>query len=216
MVVNLLLGLPDQRPGGLALTGLYFVAAGSGALLAGFVYAIVAVRLRRASLPLQAGSAVLRGVPPLLLVFLVAHTSGLPLAAAGLVAILVYSFAHVSEILRSFLASYPRHLSEQARLMAIRPTRELIQLRIPWTLWRGWDAVATHWVSLLKDTGALVVIGIGELTTVAKALSEGPGSYGRWITVLAVAGVLYLVATLVLIQLLNLAVRRIGPPITET
>jgi ABC-type amino acid transport system permease subunit len=210
MIENLLIGLPGERPGGLVLTVLYAVAAGWGALLLGFAYATIGVILPKASLPLQAASAFLRGVPLLLLMFLLAQTSSLPVGIAGLLAILLYSFAHVSEVLRSFLASYPANLSDQARVMGIGPAREWLRLRIPWTLRHAWGAVGTHWVSLLKDTGALVVLGIGELTTVAKALGETPAAANQWVTVLVSAAALYLAATFVLIWLLQSVERRMA------
>lgn len=87
--------------------------------------------------------------------------------------------------------------------MGMGPVREWVRLRIPWTLRHAWGAVGTHWVSLLKDTGALVVLGIGELTTVAKALSETPAGPNQWVTVLVSAAGLYLAATLVLIWFLR-------------
>jgi polar amino acid transport system permease protein len=210
MIENLLLGLPGERPGGLVLTILYAVAAGWGALVLGLVYATIGVMMPRASLPLQAASAFLRGIPLLLLIFLLAQLSSLTVGVAGLVALLIYSFAHVGEVLRSFLASYPVNLSDQARVMGINPVREWLGLRIPWTLRHAWGAVGTHWVSLLKDTGAVVVLGIGELTTVAKALSETPASANHWVTVLVSAAALYLAATLTLIQLLKSMERRMA------
>jgi len=63
MVINLLIGFPGDRPGGLVLTIIYFVASGLAAIIAGFAYAAAGVALARASLPLQAASAVLRGIP---------------------------------------------------------------------------------------------------------------------------------------------------------
>ncbi len=210
MVLNLLFGLPGERPGGLVLTVLYFVASGLGALMLGFAYAAVGVMLPWGSLPLQAASALLRGIPLLLLVFLLAHVPWLTTGGAGLAALLIYSFSHVGESLRSFLASYPRYLSEQARLMGIGPAREFLRLRMPWTLWRAWGALLTHWVSLLKDTGALVVLGIGELTTSAKVLSETTASYEHWLTVLVLAAALYLGTTLALIYGLKFAMGKAG------
>jgi len=200
MVLNLLIGLPGDRPGGLLLSLLYFVASAAAALAAGFAYAAICVRLPRASLLLQGASAVLRGIPLILLVFLFAHVSAFTAGMAGLVALTLYSSGHVGEVLRSFLSAYPKAAAEQAQLMAIGSGREWLQLRMPWTLWRSWTALVTHWVSLLKDTGALVVLGIGELTTSAKVLSEVSPSFDQWATVLVVAAGLYLAATLALIQ----------------
>lgn len=210
MIVNLLIGLPGDRPGGLLLTVLIFSSSGLAALGAGFLYATLAVANPRASLPLQAGSAALRGIPLLLLIFMLAHVPGLSMHAAGFSALVAYSFSHVGEVIRSFIAAYPRSQREQARLMGMRAVAEWFQLRAPWTLWRSWNALFTHWVSLLKDTGALVLLGIGELTTVAKILSEQQASFERWIAVLLLAAALYLGATMVLIRVLQRVPGRLG------
>jgi ABC-type arginine transport system permease subunit len=91
-------------------------------------------------------------------------------------------------------------LADQARIMGLGPVSEWLQLRVPWTIGSALDALGTHWISLLKDTGALVVLGIGELTSVAKVLSETTASYDRWILVLVTAAGVYLSVTLLLIQ----------------
>ena len=199
MVLNLLIGLPGDRPGGLVLTLLYFFSSAAAALALGFVYGLLCVACPRASLLLQGLSAVLRGIPLILLVFLFAHVSLFAVGVAGLVALMVYSFGHVGEVLRSFLTAYPTVAAEQARLMGMSAMRAWFQLRMPWTMWRAWTSLVTHWVSLLKDTGALVVLGIGELTTTAKVLSEVSPTFAQWATVLLVAAGLYLAATLALI-----------------
>ena len=200
MVVNLLIGLPGDRPGGLFLSILYFVAAGGAALLAGYVYGALAVALPRVSLLLQGTTAVLRGIPLLLLVFLFAHVPGFSLATAGFLALLVYSFAYVGEVLRSFVLAYPASAAEQGRLMGLTLFQDWMRLRVPWTLWRAFPSLLTHWVSLLKDTGALVVLGIGELTTVAKILGEVATTLEDWAFVLVSASALYLAATMALIK----------------
>jgi ABC-type amino acid transport system permease subunit len=189
----------------LLLTLILFFASGAAALIAGFAYAATCVALPRGSLLFQGVSAVLRGIPPILLVFLLAHVPLLSVGAAGVVALTLYSFSHVGEVLRSFLTAYPRAAADQAKLMGIGSVRESLYLRAPWTLWRSWSALITHWISLLKDTGALVVLGIGELTTTTKVLSEASPSFQQWATVLIVAAALYLGATLALIQFMPVA-----------
>ncbi len=202
MIEQLLFGLPGERPGGLALTIMYALAAGLGALVSGFLYAGVCVRFPRASIPMQGSTAFIRGVPLLLLVFFAAESAALTLSLAGLIALLVYSFVYVGEILRSFLAAYPTPLAEQARVLGVHPAREWLVLRLPWTFTKSLGALITHWVSLLKDTGALVVLSIGELTTVAKMLSESSSRPNAWIPIIGTAGVLYLGTTLCLIAVL--------------
>jgi ABC-type amino acid transport system permease subunit len=200
MVVNLLIGIPGDRPGGLVLSIIYFVFAGGAALAVGYLYGAVAVALPRASLILQGITAVLRGIPLLLLAFLLAHVSHMSLGFVGFLALLVYSFAHVGEVLRSFLVAYPASVADQGRLMGLTLIQDWLGLRLPWTFWRAFPALLTHWVSLLKDTGALVILGIGELTTVAKILGEVAPSLEAWATVLVTASALYLAATMALIK----------------
>jgi ABC-type amino acid transport system permease subunit len=208
VVVDLLIGLPNDRPGGLVLSVLIFLISAAGALAVGFLYATVCVALPRASVPLQVGAAALRGVPVLLLIFLAAQLTAFPVVIAGLAALVLYSFSHVGEILRSFLGAYPAQYAEQARVMGVGPVREWLQLRAPRTLGYALGALATHWISLLKDTGALILLGIGELATVAKVQSERDPSFQGWATVLLVAGALYLMTTLSLIRVLHIVRRR--------
>lgn len=207
MLIDLILGLPGQRPGGLFLTVLLTAAAATSGLALGLLYATICVHLPRLSLTLQAALAVLRGVPLLLLVFAVAQLTSLPLAVCGLAALIMYSLCHVGETLRGYLAAYPRPLREQSRVLCLGWVREWAVLRLPWTMRRSLDALATHWIDMLKDTGALTVLSIGELTTVARVLSE-QASISEWRTVLIVSALLYLGTTVILIQLLKLMKRR--------
>ena len=206
----LLIGLPDERPGGLLLSFGYFLTSAGGAVIAGLGYATLAILSRRLSMALQGVTAVLRGIPLLLLVFLLANLPGLTTGEAALLGLLLYSFSHVSEILRGFVTAYPADLQEQARVMGLSYLRELLELRFPWTLWHALPALLTHWISLLKDTGALVVVGIGELTTVAKILGESAADFHVWATVLGSAAGLYLITTLTLIGVVELMTQGIN------
>jgi polar amino acid transport system permease protein len=208
MIISLLIGLPDQRPGGLLLSVLSAVVAGACAVLVGIGYAAVCVGAPRITLALQAALALLRGVPLLLLIFILGQATGLPLAATGFVALGLYSLSHVGETLRSYLATYPRALRDQARVMALSPAREWLTLRIPWTLRHSLDALGTHWISLLKDTGALTVLGIGELTTVARLFSER-ATTTDWTLILLLAAGMYLAAVLTLMRVLTLVRTRL-------
>jgi polar amino acid transport system permease protein len=195
MMLDLLIGLPDQRPGGLLLSVMATIAAGGLALLAGVVYATACVTAPKLTLVVQGGLAVLRGIPLLLLIFALTQMTTLPLVASGFLALFLYSLSHVGEALRSYLAAYPPILREQAVMLGISAIHEWRTLRVPWTVRRSLDALGTHWVSLLKDTGALTVIGIGELTTVARLLSERTNTRG-WLLVLLTAAALYLLVVL--------------------
>jgi ABC-type amino acid transport system permease subunit len=209
MIIDLLIGLPDQRPGGLLLSITSAVAAGTLAVIAGLFYAAACVRAPRLTLVVQASLALLRGIPLLLLIFALAQVTTMPLWMSGLAALFLYSLSHVGEALRSYMNTYPTGLREQARLLGIGGVREWLTLRVPWTLRRSLDALGTHWISLLKDTGALTVLGIGELTTVAKLWSEREGTAG-WLMVLGVADGLYLSTVIVLNGLISASTARLA------
>lgn len=199
MIENLVLGLPGQRPGGLVLTLLFFFGAMVVASVGGLVYAALCVAFPRASLLLQAACAFTRGIPIILLVFLFGQLNAISLSLACLTALSLYSFVHVGEILRGFLGSYPSTACEQARVLGLSLPLDWTRLRLPWTFRHALDVLVTHWISLLKDTGALVVLSVGELTTVAKALSESSVNSAHVATVLLCAAALYLATTLTLV-----------------
>lgn len=203
MMLDLLIGLPGDRPGGLLLSLLLGLGAGGAALVLGFAYGAVCRASRAAGLPLQAAAAVVRGVPLIMLAFAASEITALPLRIAGLLALTVYSLSHTGEIMRSFMASYPREAIAQARVMGISRGREFVSLRVPHVIRAALGALQTHWISLLKDSGALVVIGVGELTTTAKLLADRSASMGHWLTVLSLAAALYLATTLALIAVVH-------------
>jgi ABC-type amino acid transport system permease subunit len=210
MIVDLLIGLPAQRPGGILLTLILTVGSAAGAIGLGVIYAVVCVRFPWPSLGLQAALAVMRGIPLLLVVFALGQLTSLPLVATGYLALLLYSLCHVGETLRGFLTSYPRELCDQSRVLGHGWVRDWLLLRLPWTLSHSMDALATHWISLLKDTGALTVLGIGELTSVATTLSL-TSDISQWELIITEAGLIYLIVTVILIQSLELFQRKLPP-----
>jgi ABC-type amino acid transport system permease subunit len=151
--------------------------------------------------------ALVRGIPLLILVFMAGAGTPLPLVLAGFLALCLYSLCHVGEILRGFLGSYPRLLRDQARLTGLSLPAEWFVLRVPWALRRSLAALGTHWISLYKDTGALTVLAIGELTTIVNLLSQTV-STERWLGILASAAALYLAAALVIAATLRLLMRK--------
>lgn len=195
----LLIGLPGARPGGLLLSVFAFLGAALIGLLLGVAYAASCSISRTAALFLMPLGTLVRGVPPILLVFALAHAPFPSLTFAGVVGLAVYSFSHTGEILRAYVVAYPRSQIEAARVMGLNPLTAWLTLRLPWSLRMSLAPLATHWISLLKDTGALIVIGIGELTTVAKLLSSSTANTTIWINVLMLAGLLYLLTTFVLL-----------------
>jgi len=209
VLTNLLIGLPGHRPGGLALSLLLGAGSAAVAMIAGLGYATICVALPKISLPLQGLMAFIRGIPLLILVFMAGTGTPLPLVVAAFLALCLYSLCHVGEIIRGFLGAYPQLLRDQARLTGISAPTEWLILRVPWALRRSLEALGTHWISLYKDTGALAVLAIGELTTIVQLLSQTV-STERWLGILATAAALYLVASLAIATALKLLTRKVS------
>lgn len=171
----LVFGLPGERPGGLVLTVLAFFGAAGGGFVLGAVYAVTCVALPSTAWVLMAGTALLRGIPPILLIFALAHLPMFSPVIAGIAGLVLYSFSHSGETTRAYLAIYPRPLADAVRVIGFHPIIDWPVLRLGWSLRQSMPALTTHWISLLKDTGALVILAIGELTTTAKLISEIDG-----------------------------------------
>jgi len=204
MLDILVFGLPSEVLGGLCLTVLLFAISTVIAVPLGYLYAITVNEYPSLSFLLRSFATMIRGIPLLLLVFICSYLPNVSTLLSGVIGLILYSFSHVGEIQRGFLLKYPESLSRQTRAMGISRARDWWYLRPLWIWSRSFQALVTHWVSLLKDTGALVVLGIGELTTVAKILSESTHDSSRWIAVLALTAVLYLIASFSLITVLNI------------
>ena len=209
---SLILGLPGERPGGLALSVLAFLAAAVAGLAMGALYAVVCVSSRLASSPLMMAAAVIRGIPPIVIVFALIHVPSFSALSGGLLGLALYSFSHVGETMRAYLMVYPQPLADAARTTGLHPFLDWTYFRLPWALRRSLPALTTHWISLLKDTGALVVLGVAELTTTAKLISESTAHVDAWASVLGTAALLYFLTTCALLAAIN----RLRPLIDPT
>jgi ABC-type amino acid transport system permease subunit len=207
----LVFGLPGERPGGLMLTVLAFLGAAGGGFVLGGLYAVACVAMPSTSWALMAGATLFRGVPPILLVFALAHLSVFSPVVAGIAGLVLYSFSHTGETLRAYLVIYPRPLADAARVAGFHPIVDWPFLRLGWSVRQGMSALTTHWISLLKDTGALVILGIGELSTTAKLISESTANLATWTAALGTAAVLYMLATIALLGILNAVHATLNP-----
>ena len=198
----LLFGFPAQRPGGLALSLLLALLA----VAVGFCLAMpVSSAERSRCRPLRwcaiAYVELFRGLPLILLLLLVHQ--GLGGARFGLnwsprisalVALILYSSAYQTEILRAGLATVPLELVESARLMGSRPRQLYILVKLPYALRVMLPAFTGQAISLFKDTSVLVVIGVAELMTVARmALGADVANAPYWVTMYSFVRVLYFV-----------------------
>jgi His/Glu/Gln/Arg/opine family amino acid ABC transporter permease subunit len=206
----LLFGFPGQRPGGLVLS-LLLAAAAIGL---GFAAALVvgAGRVVHWWVARQLATAyveIFRGLPLLLLLLLIHQFVGgrrfgfdfSPLTSS-LIALTLYTSAYQAEIVRAGLVAMPEELADSARLMGADPWRIFFLVRLRYAVRVMLPAFTGQAISLFKDSSVVVVLGVGELMTVARA---GLGSDVRnsvyWVPVYLTVGLLYALVALIVSRL---------------
>ncbi len=173
---NLLIGFPQERPGGLLLSVL--IALGSvcmGFLLAIVVGMMAASRWRAlrwlASVYINLG----RGLPLLFLLLFVHQFVGGrrfdlqfdPLESA-MIALTVYASAYFAEIIKIGWLTMPQNQVSAAILLGGNRLR-IMWLRLRHTLHRLWPALTNQTITIFKDTSVISVLAVAELTFVGRA-----------------------------------------------
>ncbi|MFQ5855001.1 MAG: ABC transporter permease subunit [Anaerolineae bacterium] len=206
LLPDLLFGFPGQRPGGLALS----VLLATVALGLGFAVALVVgmgrvAPWRAARRVAAAYVEVFRGLPLLLLLLLIHQFVGgrrfgldfSPLTSA-LIALTLYTGAYQAEIVRAGLVAVPREVADSARLMGANPWQVFFLVRLRYALRVMLPAFTGQAISLFKDSSVVVVLGVSELMTVARAaLGSDVRNSVYWVPVYLVVGLLYAVVALV-------------------
>lgn len=142
--------------------------------------------------------ALIRGTPLLaqiyLLFYVVAHAAGIENRFwSGVVALSIFSSAYIAEILRAAFNSIAASQLEAAAAIGLTPTQTLRHVIFPQALRTVLPPLAGQFVSLIKDSSLLSIIGIDELTQNAKNVASYTFSNFESYLLLAVA---YLILTL--------------------
>jgi His/Glu/Gln/Arg/opine family amino acid ABC transporter permease subunit len=197
---NLLFGFPGQRPGGLTLSLILAVLA----IALGFLLAIVVAAGRESPLrPLRwlarGYVEIFRGIPLILLLLLVYQIIGgsrfglnLSPRTSAVVTLALYSGAYQTEILRAGLKAVPSQLVDSARLMGSSPWQLYRFIRLRYAFQVMLPAFTGQAISLFKDTSVVIIIGVAELMTVARAvLGSDIRNTPYWVSLYVLAGGLY-------------------------
>jgi general L-amino acid transport system permease protein len=210
-LLNLLIGFPGQRPGGLLLSlFLAVVAIALGFLIAILLGTVYQSKRRPLRWLVQLYVQVFRGLPLILLLLLVhqvlgyGRELGLQRSAltSALVALTLYSSAYQAEIVRAGLRAVPQRLTEAATLMGSSPRQTYwrIQLRYSWHVML--PAFTGQAISLFKDTSVVIIIGVADLMTTARiALGSDVGNAPYWVALYLVVGLFYFVVAFSVSQL---------------
>ena len=189
--------------GGFLLTG----AAATGGIVLSFPLGVALGLGRRSTFPLVRTVCVgyielIRGVPLITLLFIGSVTIGLflppgadrpSLVVRGLVVIILFTGAYLAETVRGGLQSVPAGQTEAAKAIGLSPLKTTFLIVLPQALRNVIPTLVGQFISLLKDTSLLAVIGLIEMLGIAQAILfqgdfRGQGLQGE---VLAFAAFLY-------------------------
>ena len=145
-----------------------------------------------------------RGTPMLIQVmfiyFAVGYLINIPALLAGIIAVSLNSGAYVCEIIRSGLASVPKGQIEAARSLGMSKKTAMRHIIFPQALKNIWPALGSEFVTIIKESSIVSVIGVSELIFQTRVVTSV--SY-RGIAPLAVSMVIYFILTFSLTKLLN-------------
>lgn len=153
------------------------------AIVASFVLGIVAGALRLARNPLLHYPAVLyiefiRGVPLLMVIFwfyfITPILAGRPLDnfTSALIAFIVFEGAYLAEIVRAGIQSVPLGQVQAAVATGLTHLQMMRHVVLPQAIRNMIPALVTRFIILYMDTSLAYIIGVRELTRVARIIAE--------------------------------------------
>lgn len=110
----------------------------------------------------------IRGTPLMVQIMFVyfgigALIGSLPALLAGIIAISLNSGAYVAEVIRSGIESIPAGQTEAARSLGLSQGKTYRYVIIPQALKNIWPALGNEFITLLKDSSMVSIIGVTEL-----------------------------------------------------
>ena len=144
----------------------------------------------------------IRGVPLITLLFtgdlvlrffLPAGTDPPGKIMRAVIMITLFTGAYTAEVVRGGLQSVPRGQYEAAKAIGLSPTKTLRLIVLPQALRNVIPALVGQFISLLKDTSLLVIIGVNELLGIANIVTSQTQfrSQGLIAEALAFVGLIY-------------------------
>ena len=190
---NLLIGFPNQRPGGLLLSiGLAFVAIGLGFMIALVVGSAESIRFWPFTLLARLYTEIIRGLPLLLLLVLIHSLLRVQPRTTALITLTLYSSAYQAEIVRAGLRAVPLSQIEAARTLGSTHWQALRLIQLRYAIRLMLPAFTGEAISLFKDTSVVIILGVAELMTVARfALGSKVSNAPYWLTLYLLVGLLY-------------------------
>lgn len=131
--------------------------------------------------------------------------SNLSAVMAGIIAIGLNSGAYVAEDIRSGIDSVAKGQTEAARSLGLSQSKTYRYVVIPQALKNIWPALGNEFITLLKDSSLVSVIGVTELMYQTELVQT---STYQGVLPLFIAMVIYFIMTFTLSRFLNYFERR--------
>ncbi len=120
---------------------------------------------------------------------------------------MVYTASHIAEIVRGSIQAVPKGQGEAASALALSGFQRLWYIVLPQAFRIAIPPLGNQYLNLIKNSSLGAAIGYAELTLVART-TVGNGSPA--VPVFALTMVIYLVISLVMSFVVNLANRRLS------
>lgn len=131
----------------------------------------------------------------------------LPALVAGIIAVSLNSGAYVAEIIRSGIMAVDHGQTEAAVSLGMTRRQMYRYIILPQAIRNIWPALGNEFVTLIKESSLVSVIGVGELMYQTQMVQAA--TY-QGVLPLAVTMVIYFIITFTLTRLLNWCERRIN------
>jgi len=194
---NLLWGFPNNRPGGLLLS----IMLSFGSIAVGLTLGTALAFARLSSIKAVAWLArrlawLVRGIPLVVLLVLVFQFLASGLGASSLwsaaVTLIFYSAVYLSDVLIDGIRGVPQQLRDDARVLGAGPLTLARTVTLPHAFRSTAPALVTQAVTVFKDSSAVVILGVADLTTTARiALGGDVTNAPFWVATYLVVGLLY-------------------------
>ncbi len=126
---------------------------------------------------------------------------------AGIIAVAINSCAYVAEIVRAGIQAVDKGQMEAARAMGFSHTKSMILVVLPQAIKNILPAIGNEFITVIKETSVVSVIGIADLTFRA---GDVRSITWRNLETLAIAAVIYFILTFTTSKLVGKAERRMN------
>lgn len=191
-------------------------------MILGMVLAIIflvfqKLKFRPISFAFEVLLMILRGLPEIVMVFIVFYSGSqllldlfdidFPAYHAGIIALALIFAAYASQSLRGAIEAIPQGQWLAARAMGLSNVKIFFHIILP-QMWRlALPGLTNQWLSLLKDSSLVSTIGIAETIFQTNSVIKVTHQPFIWYSI---AGVLYLIISVSSTYLLKLLDRRLN------